>query len=247
VFYGPDQAAIHHARFGDLARAAADLVIAELRAVDLRVGRVVDLGCGSGIYARAMSDAGYDVVGIDISPDMVELARRNAPGATFVVGSAHDFDLPAGVCAVTALGEVLNYATDSRAGLDALGRLAERARHALVPEGVFVFDVATPGRGGPGGRTERFHDGDGWVLGMRALEHDGKLERAISIFVRDGNAYRRVDEHHVLHLYEVHAVVDRLADLGFEVEVRDGYERPAIFPGWKVFMGRPTPGARGSW
>jgi SAM-dependent methyltransferase len=238
VFYGADQAAIHHARFGDLARAAADLVIAEVRAADIPVGRVVDLGCGSGIYARAMSDAGFDVVGIDISPDMVELARAHAPDARLAVGSVHDFDLPAGVGAVTALGEVLNYATDTRAGIDALGRLAERARAALVPGGVFLFDVATPGRAGPSGRTERFHDGDGWALGMHATEHDGTLERAISIFVRDANAYRRVDEHHVLRLYEVDAVVAVLERAGFEVDVRDGYGRAERPPGWKVFLAR---------
>ncbi len=240
MFYGPEQAAIHHARFGDLARNAAEVVLAELTTAGLRTGPVVDLGCGSGIFARIVSDAGYQVVGVDMSAAMIELARANAPGASLTVGSVHDVDLPERVCAVTALGEVLNYATDTRAGLDAVAHLAARVREALVPGGLFMFDVSTPGRGGPAGRTERFHDDDdrAWALGMHAVEHNGVLERAISTFVRDGSAYRRVDEHHVLRLYEVDAVMQVLETAGFDVEVRDGYGAPATFPGWKVFLAR---------
>jgi hypothetical protein len=69
-------------------------------------------------------------------------------------------------------------------------------------------------------------------------EHDDVLERAITIFVRDGDVYRRVDEHHVLRLYEPNAVEQLLTDAGFDVEVRDGYGEWAAFPAWKVFVSR---------
>ena len=235
MYYGADQAAIHHERFGSLAREAAALVQARLRDAGIKGGLVVDLGSGSGIYARTMTDAGFDVIGVDISADMVALARAHAPAATFTVGSIHDFALPSGVVALTALGEVCNYATDTRAGLDALRTLAIKAADALARGGVFVFDVATPGRGAAG---QRFHDADDWSLGLLMTEHDDVLERAITIFARDGDAYRRVDEHHVLRLYDPSAVEQLLADAGFEVEVRAGYDRPATFPGWKVFVSR---------
>jgi SAM-dependent methyltransferase len=199
VFYGPEQAAIHHERFGDLARDAAALVLQELIRADLRAGTVVDLGCGTGIFARIVGDAGYDVFGVDLSPAMVELARANAPAATFAVGSLHDTTLPPAV-AVTALGEVCNYATDARVGIDALGSLAARVRGALAPGGLFVFDVATPGRGA---QQQRFVTTDGWSIGVLMREDGDTLERAITIFTRDADEhYRRVDEHHVLRLYE---------------------------------------------
>jgi SAM-dependent methyltransferase len=235
MYYGADQAAIHHAHFGGLARDAAALVQARLRDAGLHEGLVVDLGSGSGIFARLMSDAGYDVVGIDISPAMVEIARSHAPAATFTVGSLHDFELPEGAVAITALGEVCNYATDARAGLDALQMLATRVAVGLAPGGVFVFDIATPGRGAAG---TRFHDTPDWSLGVRLTEHDDVLERAITIFVREGDTYRRVDEHHVLRLYNADAVEQLLRDAGLDVEVRDGYDQPALFPGWKVFVSR---------
>ncbi len=62
-FYGAEQAAIHHERFGDLATDATRLVVARLAAAGLGAGHVTDLGCGSGILAAAMLDAGYAVTG----------------------------------------------------------------------------------------------------------------------------------------------------------------------------------------
>jgi SAM-dependent methyltransferase len=51
--------------------------------------RVLDLGCGTGVpTARQLADAGFEVVGVDLSGGMVRLARKNVPGATF-----HQLDL----------------------------------------------------------------------------------------------------------------------------------------------------------
>ena len=136
LFYGPDQAIIHHENFGKLAKIAAEDVVSLLQGAGLSEGTVVDLGCGSGILARTLSEAGCDVLGVDISPAMIELAKRNAPRASFRVGSLLDAELPRAV-AVTAIGEALNYATDPRAGLGELERLAGRVHGALEPGGVF--------------------------------------------------------------------------------------------------------------
>lgn len=232
MFYGAAQARIHHERFGNLAREAAELVRERLGAAGLTQGTVVDLGCGSGIYAAAMSAAGYEVIGCDLSPDMVELARANAPDGTITLGSVHDADLPPAV-AVSAMGEVLNYATDARAGFDAIARLARRVHDALAPGGVFVFDIATHGRG----TYERFHRGNGWALGMQSREEGDALERDISIFMRVGDgSYERFDELHVLRLYDANAIAQLLEATGFAVEVREGYGSPAPFPGWRVFV-----------
>ena len=96
-FYGNDQASIHHTDFGDLARGAAKRLLGELAAAGIDSGTVVDLGAGSGILARIVSDAGYDVVGVDISREMVALARVTAPLATFHCGSLLDAELPPAV------------------------------------------------------------------------------------------------------------------------------------------------------
>ena len=57
-------------------------------------GRVVDLGCGPGQIARYLHDHDADAFGIDLSPAMVNLARREHPGMEFQQGDMHALDLP---------------------------------------------------------------------------------------------------------------------------------------------------------
>lgn len=54
---------------------------------DLVDGPVVDVGCGPGEVTAHLHGLGMDVAGIDLSPGMIELARRNHPGLRFEVGS----------------------------------------------------------------------------------------------------------------------------------------------------------------
>jgi SAM-dependent methyltransferase len=243
MFYGQDLSAIHDARFGDLAREAASFLTAQLDAANVHQGTVVDLGCGSGILAGLVGDTGYDVVGVDISSDMIDLARKNAPLATLHVGSLLDLDLPPAV-AVTAIGEALNYATDPRAGLEELERLASRVHDALAPDGVFLFDVAGPGRHGPDGI--RFHDHADWFLANRVEESADHttLDRRITLFRVTGpgeSTYRRSDEHHMLRLYDPSALTEVLTRTGFETELLPSYGATTDstpMSGWTVVLAR---------
>jgi len=92
--YQEDLAYIHDTGFGDFARRAAPGLLAMLRRHGIRRGRVVDLGCGSGIWAAELVAAGFEAVGVDLSAEMLEIARRRAPGAEFVHASLFDVDLP---------------------------------------------------------------------------------------------------------------------------------------------------------
>jgi len=222
-FYGRQQAAIHHDRFGDLAHDAARLLAGLLVSRGLTAGTVTDLGCGSGILARVMSDLGYDVLGIDISPHMLALAEQNAPRAVFRQESLVDASIPPSV-AVTAIGEALNYVTDPRAGLDATTEVAQRVYEALAPGGVFLFDVATPGRNLGMEVRERIHDDDDWMLCMRATEIGNRLDRRITIYTREPDGhYSRIDEHHVTHLYDPDSLQAMLERVGFVVETGPSY------------------------
>lgn len=54
-------------------------------------GRVLDAGCGAGLKAAFITAKGFDVVGIDLSPKMIEIARTRAPNADFRVGDLGRF------------------------------------------------------------------------------------------------------------------------------------------------------------
>jgi ubiquinone/menaquinone biosynthesis C-methylase UbiE len=57
-------------------------------------GRVADIGCGPGQIARYLHDRGVDAFGIDLSPAMVELARKAHPGMEFQQGNMSALPLP---------------------------------------------------------------------------------------------------------------------------------------------------------
>ena len=181
-------------------------------------GRVVELGCGSGIAAAMFLDAGYEVFGVDQSEPLLRRARERVPGGEFVCASLHDVELPPCV-AVVAMGEILSYSGITE-------ELLAHVRRALAPGGLFVFDVATPGRGG--GRS--WHEGDDWLVCAEAVESGTTLTRTIVSF-RDagGRTWRRSDEVHRLTLYSPDELAVSLRDAGFaDVRVLDGGYGPEL-------------------
>lgn len=241
--YREDLAYIHDAGYGALARDAAERLISELITSGHRNGTVVDLGSGSGILAGALVEAGYQVLGIDLSEAMVALARARAPNAEFRVGSFVSADLPASV-AVTAIGEVVNYAFDPANGDAALADLLRRAYDALAPAGVVLFDLAGPERTPPGESHRTCATGTDWaVLVETAIEPATRaLTRQITSFRKVGVLYRRDVEVHRLVLHEPAAVLERLREVGFKAEILSRYGSVTLPRGVVAFLGRkPLP------
>jgi SAM-dependent methyltransferase len=198
---------------------------------------IVDLGCGSGILAKILTEAGYAVLGVDLSPDMIQLAKVHAPAAEFQVGSLFDARIPRCV-AVTAIGECFNYAFDPRAGLPQLARVARRVERALRPRGIFLLDTAGPGRAGPEGIRYVVHDEPAYTLFVRIAEDPTTvtLTRDISLFRRAGRTYRRSDEQHALRLYRPRDVEATLQGAGLEVRRLRAYGDLPLGGGWAAFV-----------
>jgi SAM-dependent methyltransferase len=200
------------------ARGAVPGVLRLLASAGIDSGLVVELGCGSGIAASMFLSAGFPVFGVDQSEAMVALARGRAPRGVFVWGSLHEVAVPR-CAAVVAMGEILSYA-------GATDALLGRVRNALSPGGLFVFDVATPGRGG----SRSWIEGDDWLVCAEAVEDGSSLTRSIVAFRSEGDGrWRRSDEVHRLELYSPAALVSALRDAGFEdVAVLEGGYGPEL-------------------
>lgn len=106
---------------------------------------VLDLGCGSGQLALLFLQAGWSVVGIDRSEDMLELARRNTAAyaadrrAVFHRADLRSFKVQAPIALVTATYNVMNH-LETEADLAACFRTVYD--HLLKP-GLFLFDLNT--------------------------------------------------------------------------------------------------------
>ncbi|MFI7008642.1 class I SAM-dependent DNA methyltransferase [Streptomyces sp. NPDC050145] len=93
-------------------------------------GPVVELGCGPGRLTAHLRDLGLDASGIDLSPVMIDIARRTYPDLRFEVGSMHALDLPDGSLA----GAVSWYSVIHALPEDVPGYFGEFAR-VLRPGG----------------------------------------------------------------------------------------------------------------
>jgi SAM-dependent methyltransferase len=228
--YGDDLAYIHDAGHAGFAEGSAPGLLAMLRAGGIRDGLVVDLGCGSGIWARHLTDAGYRVVGVDISPAMIALARRRAPAARFYNESFLAFELPR--CrAITALGEVLCYQFDGANNPQALASFFRRAAHALEAGGPLIFDVAEVRRNRT--RPPTCQEGADWAVLVSVAYDDGQdqLTKHITTFRRRGTFYRRHEETHRLQLYRRGEIVELLRRAGFQVRTVRRFGEYALLPG----------------
>jgi SAM-dependent methyltransferase len=220
--YKRDLAYIHDAGFGAFAERSAPGVFQILREAGIDSGLVVDLGCGGGLWARRLTDAAYRVLGIDLSPDMIAMARKRVPEASFRADSFLDVDLPYCV-AITALGECFNYTFDRRNSRSSLSRLFRRAFRALRPGGLLVFDVAEPGRAQ--GSSRGFWEGPDWACLTEYVHDEARhlLTRQITAFRKVGRHYRRTEETHVQQLYRASQLAADLRKIGFRVRTVRGY------------------------
>lgn len=234
--YRDDLAYIHDVGYGSIAADAARRLITELTAAGCRDGTIVDLGCGSGILAKLLADAGYRVVGIDVSKAMVSRARAAVPAAEFRVGSFVSADLPASV-AVVAVGEVLNYRFDDANDHDARVDLFERIHDALAPGGLLMFDAATRDRTQP---CRTFAEGPDWAVLVEADVDSARemLTRKITTFRKSGTLFRRDMETHRLTLLDPTTISRSLETAGFEVQVISQYDAVALASGTALYLCR---------
>ncbi|REK17234.1 MAG: class I SAM-dependent methyltransferase [Planctomycetota bacterium] len=234
--YGTDLAFIHDAGFGIPAQSAARTLLPILHDLGFDEGQVVELGCGSGIQAAEVTEAGFDVLGYDISQAMVDLACQRVPTGTFRCGSFVDAEIPPCV-AVTAVGEIFNYLFDRRNTQTVLKKVFRRVYSALAPGGVFLFDVALVGRV-PTGRSRTYSAGDDWACLYEAVEDDKRrtLTRDITTFRKSGDTYRREHELHRLRLYQRDDVLTLLRTIGFRVRTLKKYDEMKFPPGYLGFL-----------
>jgi SAM-dependent methyltransferase len=229
--YGEDMASIHDRGFSAFSETAALGLLRIFDRMPLSAGTVVELGCGTGRLARHLSQRGYDVIGIDSLKHMTTLARKSASAAKFRVASVWNSHIPS--CgAVIAVGEVLNYQFDGTVTLSKLHTLFERVYRAVLPGGLFVFDLLHRLQNSRKRTSRLFTEGPDWFIALEKQESPGALVRTITAFRWVGGRYRKVKEVHkvarlglsrVTHLLHKHKV-------GFIPTTK------------RMYTGRPLPG-----
>ena len=221
--YGDDLAHVHHAGFTGYVRGAAPAILAAAQSAGIHRGRAVDLGCGSGVWLRQASVAGFEALGIDRSESMLRLARAAAPEAQLRVGSIYETDLPE-CSVVTAVGEVLSYVDPDTGEAAPTNLFFQRVFNVLTSPRLFMFDLFVASAGAPMG-YRNWYAADDWTILVEATEDvaRARLHRDQITFREIDGTFRRSHERHVLRVAEPAEIAAQLRDAGFSVEASTAY------------------------
>ena len=106
-------------------------------------GLVLELGCGTGTMTELLSGMGYDMIGVDAAPDMLEIAleKKEKSGADilYLQQDMREFELYGTVRAVVSVCDSMNYITEE----EDLLQVFRLVNNYLDPGGVFIFDLNT--------------------------------------------------------------------------------------------------------
>ena len=127
-------------KVGKFFRASGEFPEIEHAALSLCNGPVLDLGAGAGCHVLALQDMGCDVIGVDISPDAVEVMKsrgvvRAVCGDVYTL-TRNDISAPDGVDTILMLMNGIGLAGNT----DGLNRFLINASELLKPEGKLIFD-----------------------------------------------------------------------------------------------------------
>ncbi len=183
---------------------------------------VLDLCCGTGQLAVALTARGLKIHGVDGSPEMIAIAKKNAPEASFEVSDARSLDLQPGFALALSTFDSLNLVL----ALEDLEQVFRGVWGALLPAGRFIFDLNVEA-----GYRERWHGSFGIVEDDHALIARSSYDSvgqtghiAITLF-RLGEGWHRADFDLVQRCYPPADIVGALERAGFEaVESFDARE-----------------------
>lgn len=114
-----------------------------LSGLEVERNTVLDLGCGTGTLTEKLADAGYDMIGVDNSQEMLEIAmekrQQSGKNILYLLQDMREFELYGTVGAVVSVCDSVNYILEE----EDLLQVFSLVNNYLYPEGVFVFDFNT--------------------------------------------------------------------------------------------------------
>ena len=114
----------------------------QLAAQGITDGLVLDLGCGTGTMTEILAEAGYDMIGVDNSEEMLSVAREYTMENTeilYLLQDMREFELYGTIRAVVSVCDSMNYIMSE----EDLRQVFSLVNNYLDPGGIFIFDMNT--------------------------------------------------------------------------------------------------------
>ena len=189
---------------------------------------IIDLGCGTGSIALPLAKEGFDVIGVDLSPEMLTEADHKAMeegvSVRFACQDMTELELGEKVDCILSLCDSMNYLTED-------GQLEEAFQSMsghLTEDGLFLFDMNTEYKFCEILGQNIFassEEGAAYIWENDYDETDKINEYYVSFFIEQENGlYERIEEFHYERAYSMEEIEEGLQAAGMElIEVMDGY------------------------
>lgn len=196
-----------------------DYLISLLKEYNINDGLVLDMGCGTGNITELLASAGYDMIGIDNSEDMLAAAMDKQYDSgldiLYLLQDMREFELYGTVAAVVSICDSLNYILE----YDELVTVFKLVNNYLDPNGIFIFDLNTIFKYENMGDTVIAENREqGSFIWENSYFSNNKLNQYdLTIFAKDeDNRYTKYEETHVQRGYTLDEIKSALHDAGLE-------------------------------
>lgn len=180
-------------------------------------GIVLDMGCGTGNVTQRLSKAGYDMIGIDNSMDMLNIAleKRDDERILYLLQDMRDFELYGTVAAVVSICDSINYIEE----YDDLVQVFKLVNNYLDPDGIFIFDLKTRRCYEKIGSSVIAEDRDECsFIWDNYFDAEANInEYQLSIFVKGSDGrYDKFTENHYQRAYSLEEIKRALCEAGLK-------------------------------
>lgn len=190
-----------------------------LRSRGIEDGLVLDLGCGTGKMTRLLAKAGYDMIGVDSSSEMLDIAMEKETGDSGILYLNQDmreFELYGTVRAVVSICDSLNYITEE----EDLQKVFSLVNNYLDPGGIFIFDLNTLYKYKEvlGETVICENRPEGSFIWENYYDEEERVNQYdLTLFIKDGDGrYSKYEETHFQRGYSVGQIRKWIEDAGME-------------------------------
>lgn len=182
------------------------------------INLVLDLACGSGNITTKLAGRGYDMIGIDKSPDMLAVAeqKRGRCPIAYICQDMTSFELYGTVDAVICTLDSVNYITDTKK----FRKMLSLVKNYLNPGGLFVFDINSEYKIAEilGNNNYVFDTGKIFYTWENVFNPKTKIcTYTLTFFIKSGEKYYRRDEVQKQRAYSEGQIVKMLGDAGLSL------------------------------
>ena len=199
-----------------------------LHKYNAKKGIMLELGCGTGSVTRRMVDAGYSMIGIDNSEEMLSIARQKSMDEgldiLYLLQDMTEFELYGTVDVVISICDSMNYITSR----EELLQVFKLVNNYLEKDGLFIFDMNTEYKYSEilGDNVIAENRDEGSFIWENTYYEDDKInEYNLTLYIQDeNNKYDRYEETHYQKAYSIEEMKKIIKESGMElVEVYDAF------------------------